>query len=326
MNKFSAFNFKSRGWSAILVFVVLLLAAYVIWEAYWYTQVGWRMVKWHTHVVEYVYVWLAGYVVFKLFATPSFSDKAKNWLLVFTSVVAALAVTEIVLQWTGTTKTYMEKASGGYGSPYTPLSKTWYYNWPADKREHRLTKPEYSYWRPTNALGFADAEWSISAKSKQKRILALGDSFTEGDGAPFDSSYVTLLKQKLAATGDSVDLMNAGVCGSDPFENYMNFKNRLQIYKPQLIIQTLTTTDITTDIRLRGGMERFQENGTVQFKAAPWWEPLYAFSYISRLFFKMAGYNELLQKGDMTPAEIKEANTKGWRFLKNILTCVGNRI
>jgi hypothetical protein len=106
---------------------------------------------------------------------------------------------------------------------------------------------------------------------------------------------VALLKQKFLAADDSVDLMNAGVCGSDPFENYMNFKNRLQIYKPQLIIQTLTTTDITTDSRLCGGMERFQENETVKYKAAPWWEPLYAFSYISRLFFKMAGYNELLQ-------------------------------
>lgn len=292
------------------VFIVLPLAAYLIWEGYWYTQVGLRVVKWHTHFAEYVYVWLAGYFVFKLVAGNSFSEKAKNSLLIFTSIVAALGIVEIVLQFTGTTKTYMEKVSGGYGSPYTPLSKTWYYNWPADKREHYITKPEYSYWRPTNSLGFADAEWAIASSPEKKRILALGDSFTEGDGAPYDSSYVALLKQKLATNGDSVELMNAGVCGSDPFENYINFKDRLAVYKPQLIIQTLTTTDITIDMRLRGGMERFQPNGTVQYKAAPWWEPLYALSYISRLFFKMAGYNELLHKGDMTPVEIKEANTK----------------
>jgi hypothetical protein len=41
LNKFSAFTFMNRGFSAIIAFILLLLlVAYVIWETYWYTQVG----------------------------------------------------------------------------------------------------------------------------------------------------------------------------------------------------------------------------------------------------------------------------------------------
>ncbi len=140
--------------------------------------------------------------------------------------------------------------------------------------------------------------------------MALGDSFTEGDGAPYDSSYVSLLNKKLLAAGDTFYVMNAGVCGSDPFNNFILLRDRLLIYKPDIILQVLASNDMTTDILLRGGMERFQEDGTLKYRPAPWWEPLYAVSYISRIVITFAGYNELLKKDTINSSDQNELNEK----------------
>lgn len=258
------------------------------------------MVKWHVHVVEYVYIWLAGVMV--LMANGHFSEKRKNILLAFTSVCFALGAIETTLQLTGTLKTYMEKVGGSYSSPYQPQDLTWYHVW-NPSHPHWLNKPEYNYWRPTNSLGFGDYEWAMAKKPKEKRIMTLGDSFTEGDGAPYDSSYVFLLNKKLNAAGDSVYMMNAGVCGSDPFMNFVLLRDRLLPYQPDVVIQALGTNDMNTDINIRGGMERFQKDGTLKYKSGPWWEPIYAVSYVSRVFFHLAGYNELLQKNKMSEEE-----------------------
>ena len=43
-------------------------------------------------------------------------------------------------------------------------------------------------------------------------------------------------------------------------------------------------------------------------RLTPWWEPIYAVSYISRLYFKLIGYNELLRKGDLSFEEITKLN------------------
>ncbi len=205
----------------------------------------------------------------------------------------------------------MEQCTGYYTSPYEPLDKDYYHVWRPNV-PHQISKPEYSFMFPTNSLGLPDREWTTTKTPKEKRILALGDSFTEGDGAAYDSSYVAALKRKLATVSDSFYVMNGGVCGSDPFINYILLKNRLLVYQPEVVLQVLATGDMNTDIILRGGMERFQKNGTLKYTPAPWWEPVYAVSYISRLFFSAAGYNELLRKNglSLTSEEVTKLNTQ----------------
>jgi lysophospholipase L1-like esterase len=89
--------------------------------------------------------------------------------------------------------------------------------------------------------------------------------------------------------------MNAGVCGSDPYFEYILLKEKLLKFKPDLVLVAVNNSDLT-DILLRGGMERFRSDGTLQYNPAPWWEPIYATSHISRLFFTAMGYNDLLIK------------------------------
>jgi hypothetical protein len=136
-------------------------------------------------------------------------------------------------------------------------------------------------------------------KKGRKRILALGDSFTEGDGAPFDSSYVALMR---GYAGDSYEIMNAGTCGCDPFNNFMNLRDRLLIFQPDVIIQSISSSDMNCDILVRGGLER----GITDY--SPWWEPLYEVNYTSRIFFRAFGYNELLRKNSMSEAEENRVN------------------
>ena len=298
-------NLKIPVW----IFLIFPLIVYFIWELYWYTRVGLCFIKWHTHLMLYSFIWVIGLLIFNIYFRNNFSEKIQNAFLVFSSVLFSFFLVELFLVISGTLKTYLEKVNGYYVSHYSPLDKTHYHIW-APNKPHWITKPEYSYWRPTNSLGLPDIEWPVSKTINEKRILALGDSFTEGDGASFDSSYVSLLKGKLLETGYHFYVMNGGVCGSDPFDNYINLKNRLLVYQPDVILQVIASNDLTTDIIIRGGMERFQNDGTLKYRPAPWWEPIYAISCLSRVFFKMAGFNELLQKGDLNPADEKMLNEK----------------
>ncbi len=291
-------KFRINLWLVVSLFV----AAYVAWEAYWYSKVGLQFIKWHTHLSLYIIIWLLGAALFKIEQFFFNHKRIADFFLSFTTLVFTLFVIEVVLTITGTTKTYLEKMHGQYFSQYAPQDTSYYHAWRPNV-EHWVIKPEFTYRRPTNSLGLGDDEWTIAAGKGPKRIMALGDSFTEGDGAPYDSSYVAILKTMFTASGDTSYWMNAGVMGSDPFFNYIMLKDKLLKYKPDVVIQTLSTQDLLDDITLRGGMERFRADGKLQFKPAPWWEPIYAVNYVVRLFFSAAGYNSILQKNEFNEEE-----------------------
>ena len=253
----------------------------------------------------YVYVWFGAFAILQFPTRRQSGPFFRNVFLLCTSVLFLFFLLETVLIMTGTYLTYMERLNHAYVSPYAYANSSPYNVWPTAGKPHWLTKPEYSYSRPTNSLGFADMEWPKSKRPGEKRILALGDSFTEGDGASYDSSYVAIFRQCLRAAGDSSYIMNAGICGSDPCNNYIIYRDLLQPYQPNVIIQSMGSGDLIAEILLRGGMERFQKDGTVKFRPAPWWEPIYAESYLSRIFFRSAGYTELLRKKDPSPPEIE---------------------
>jgi lysophospholipase L1-like esterase len=275
------------------------MAAYVIWEAYWYSKIGLGFVKWHTHLMPFVLLWVSGLLIYTSWGRRS--ARAGDYFLAFSMIVFTLLISESLLMAFGINRTYSER-SGYYASCYAPdVSR--YHIWPPG-RPHMLTEPEFSYARPTNSLGFADEEWSLSKRPKEKRILALGDSFTEGYGAASDSDYVSDMRRLLRLSGDSVyTVMNGGICGSDPFNNYINLSGLLLGYRPDIIIQSIRSSDLCDDILTRGGIERFRPDGTVKGLPAPHPEFLYAVSYISRLFYHAAGYDARMRDHDITPAE-----------------------
>ncbi|MFN8321372.1 MAG: GDSL-type esterase/lipase family protein [Chitinophagales bacterium] len=198
---------------------------------------------------------------------------------IISSFLVPLALFELYLRARGINATYIEKIDGGaYQSPYaTPAGLGWLHIYlPHEVRQ--LQAKEFAIQVHANAEGCNDAAWSL--QKNKKRILCLGDSFTEGIGALPDSSYPAVLQRLL---GDSAEVCNAGISGSDPFFEYMLLKQKLLPYKPDVVLVSINLSDID-DYLARGGFERFRPDGTLSFNQAPWWEGLYARCYTFRFF------------------------------------------
>lgn len=279
----------------LLLLIIPMLIAYLLWEIFWYSQVNLLCVKWHTHLAFPVYLFFIGNLIIWVIGKRTFPTAIPGLITAYSSLIFTLFIIEVVLMVSGRYKTTLEKQLGYYYSQYHTLKGKRYHVWATNP--HYIEKTEFVYWRPTNNEGLPDSNWTTTSAHGTKRIMAIGDSFTEGDGAPYDSTYPVFLKQNLLKLGDSIYIMNAGVCGSDPFYNYIHLKEKLLSYQPDIVIQMLSSSDVESDFMTRGGLERF--NGpSVSYRTTPITESLYAISYISRIFYHAAGYNELFLKPD----------------------------
>ncbi len=214
-----------------------------------------------------------------------------NILILFFSVFITLMVIELRLRATGTFNTYQEHRDGFYRSILDLKPADKYLTW-GNGKEHWITTPEFSYWRPTNKHGLGDYEFDSLSQLPGIKIMGLGDSFTEGDGAPYDSSWVKQLGKMLQQKkGVPVVTMDAGICGNDPIYAAVQFKNEFLKYHPDIAVLCVNVTDLD-DVRTRGGLERFKADGTLALRAHPWWEAFYAPVHLCRLYIhKVLGYD-----------------------------------
>jgi lysophospholipase L1-like esterase len=221
----------------------------------------------------------------------------------FAILSACVILLEVLLRLTGVYATYLEKKSGRYES---------YYKYRPQQSVHKRTPREtitlaspgeFSYDYVMNSWGYNDVEWDTAAPDSVFRILVLGDSFTEGFGAPQDSSWAAQLRdimrndiffQQLRVP---VEVLQAGISAADPYANLFALKEELHVLKPDLVVQIISNQDFEEDFRLRGGMERFTPDGKLKYRVEPTAEWLYAYSHLSRVIFhRVFGYDKLLQK------------------------------
>jgi lysophospholipase L1-like esterase len=217
----------------------------------------------------------------------------RNIKTVIITIAICLSFAEIGMVLTGYQSTYHEKRQKTfYKSHYIPEDTSWFHVW---SKNHNLETDEYCFYRTTNSLGLSDVEPNITKVPYEYRIIGLGDSFTEGDGAHQDSTWLKFLERsfKNHRIPVPVTFINAGVCGSDPCFEYILLKEKLIKYQPDLVILTLNSSDIF-DIILRNGNERFLSDSTLKYRDPPAIEPLYAISHLSRLIFKALNYDEFL--------------------------------
>lgn len=67
----------------------------------------------------------------------------------------------------------------------------------------------------TNSLGFRDrTQREVPLKAAGRRVLFIGDSFTEGLGVTYEQSFVGLIEDELAPKG--IDVLNAGCMSYSP--------------------------------------------------------------------------------------------------------------
>lgn len=241
-------------------------------------------------------------ILLDLFTSP-FDIRTNMRLFVVTSGLLLVGL-EIFLRFgLGTYATYLESNDGG---PYRSLRRD-----TAGSRIHaftphsdrRLTR-EYRYFRRVNSLGLCEREINTPKPADEHRILALGDSFTEGVGAPYEATWVRVMEKELArlVPDRTVTAINAGIAGSDPFFEYVLLSDRLLSLKPDLVIVALNNSDVD-EVILRGGMERFRRDGSVEPLTTPTWEWLYGISYLTRHFVHdILHYNRFLIKQDSMSA------------------------
>ncbi len=223
--------------------------------------------------------------------------------LVVMSTIFSLGAIEIALRFSGTFQTYSELRNGMYVPVCDNGSADIYRTW-TPNQSHLLQGPEFSYSRTTNSLGFSDTHFELQPDSVVV-IQTYGDSYTEGDGAPSDSSYPALLEQLFAETGAAVHIQNFGVCGNDPGFCYTQMRDLGISLHPDIIVLTYGTGDLMADVLSRGGLERFNSEGW-KGREKPWFEWIYASSYVVRTVCSgMFGlhYNYLLR----TQAEYENA-------------------
>jgi len=269
----------------------VLFLVYLMWEGYWLSRLGLMAVRWHTHIV-FTGILAAFFLApFWLAMSYALKHSCENRVLLLLSMWCAIIVMEAVLCVTGINSTYMERKGGYYQSHYSQAHVSPYWTAVPGSGRMLVSPKEFSYPRSYNALGHSGSDWVLEKDSGTVRIITLGDSFTEGDGAPADSSYPAQLERLLIERGIRAEVLNAGMCGSDPFFNLKDLEERLMAYQPDIVLQAVTDNDLLFDLIIRGGKERFLPDGSVAFSKAPWWEPFYAMSHVARIFFHAAGRN-----------------------------------
>jgi hypothetical protein len=122
-----------------------------------------------------------------------------------------VVILEITLRVAGIYKTYSEKIGSGYYSYYGQKLPTWYHHWPKNKL-NCFKQPEFNYCYQYNSLGLRDQEWQYRKAENKNRLIILGDSFTEGDGATNNNNFPSYFSKRLNAYNNSWEVYNAGVC------------------------------------------------------------------------------------------------------------------
>lgn len=239
--------------------------------------------------------------------------KKQNVMLVIISTILALLISEAGLRIVSANVSFFEKRFGYYESVQYQNRIEPYFLRP-ENMEYILKSSEFEFKRKSNSLGLSGDEIKVNKEDREFVIIALGDSFTEGDGTHADSTWLKFLEMKLL-DNDSVDFrfINAGICGSDPVYELRLLKDKLLIYKPDLVI--VANGYEMTDMITRGGKERFEKMKPAIDKK--WWQTLYPVSFICRLMVhNLCGYNDLLlSNSEFAKAEVKAISD----LKKNIL-------
>lgn len=153
---------------------------------------------------------------------------------------------------------------------------------PNTERSHRVK--EFTYRYKTNKIGLRGILPAIRKDSNELRIAVLGDSFAEGFGTPDDSTIPLLLQQKINAECKNektkVNVINGGVCGSNPYYNMQLYANVLAKYKPDIVMMLVNKGDIE-DFRI-----------TLHQGSMPVTEYLSALSHL----FRVAEYEFIFKK------------------------------
>lgn len=206
----------------------------------------------------------------------------KTSIKILLSILFGIIVFEIGLRITGIYKVYSEKLGWEYTSYYDQSFKGFYIILNPNS-EIESNQKELSVKFKTNSLGMRNEEVNGEKDKNTIRILCMGDSYTEGDGANVGYEYPRQLENILRENypNQKFEVINAGKNGSDILFVETFYTEQLVKLKPDIFIAGINSTDID-DIIVRGGIERFHEDGFTRYKKGPWYHVYYIKSHFVR--------------------------------------------
>ena len=89
-----------------------------------------------------------------------------------------------------------------------------------------------------NSLGLRNKEIGLEKKG-ERRILMLGDSFTEGTGVKQEETFSAILAKEMG-----IEVINAGISGYSTLHEYLWLKERGFKLQPDLVVLNINETDL----------------------------------------------------------------------------------
>lgn len=100
-----------------------------------------------------------------------------------------------------------------------------------------------------NKAGLRDVEHTIVKPPGVVRIALLGDSATEALQVRLERTYARLLEQKLKAEGANIEVLNFGCSSYSTGQEYLQLKNEVAQYKPDITILMYNRGDNLENVR-----------------------------------------------------------------------------
>ncbi len=133
-------------------------------------------------------------------------------------------------------------------------------------RTYRHQTPEYTVELRTNSKGMrADVEFPVKKPDGTRRIAVLGDSFAMGYGVNLEETSLSILESMLESELHcEVEILNFAVSGFGPAEQLVVLESEAMQYKPDLVIQYYTSTDLMDDVR--SGLFRLEDGALARHR------------------------------------------------------------
>lgn len=104
---------------------------------------------------------------------------------------------------------------------------------------------EFNFKFSTNKMGIRYPDIPLSKAPNEKRVLLLGDSYTEGMGVEYEETYGAVLEKKFSKDGKMVRFINGGLTGAGPLEYAKLFYFVGTQYHPDVVLIVLYANDLT---------------------------------------------------------------------------------
>ncbi len=139
---------------------------------------------------------------------------------------------------------------------------------PGASGRYKTTEFDVAY--SINSLGLRDREISRAKPAGTRRILMLGDSFTEGDGVEYEETFAAGLQRMLDTTDLPArwEVINGGVGSYAPMVEYLYLCDGGLALQPDLVVLNLDLSDFFDDLGYRA-LARYDAGGRPVAVPAP---------------------------------------------------------